>query len=142
MNSFVSLFPSKELVSNSKVIKYNYVYKTFDGNNSNSDFDLYLEIELPHDQYLLEKERIESIDFNDLDFIDFKIVHDGYFENSSLELIHGDSGQVYMSAEEYHRYYYRIIVFFDDDNRIIYNYTDGYILPYFIESNRDDLNFS
>lgn len=142
ITGFLTLFPSKELVSNSKVIKYNYVYKTFDGNNTNSDIDLYLEIKLPHDQYLLEKERIESIDFNDLDFKDFKIVHDGYFENSSLELLNDYSRQVYMSAEEYHHYYYRFIAFFDDDNRIIYNYTDGYILPYFIESNRDDLNFS
>ncbi len=141
IDGFLKLFPSKELVSNSKIVKYNYVYKTFDGNITNSDIDLYLEIQLPHDKYILEKERIKSIDFNDYNFQNSKIIYNAYFRNSSLELIDGSTNGVFVSPEEYHNYYYRFIAFFDDDNRIIFNYSDGYILPFFIDYNRDKLYF-
>lgn len=141
INGFLKLFPSKELVSNSKVIKYNYVYRTFDGDITNSDIDLYLEIELLPEEYILEKEKIKSIYFNDYNFQDSKIVHNAYFEDSSLELIDGSTNGVYVSPEEYHNYYYRFIAFFDDENRIIYNYSDGLILPFFIDYNRDNLYF-
>ena len=126
----MSFFP-KNISKNAQDVKYSYRYWTVDENNWNSDFDVYLELTLPVDEYILEKERIKEITY-------FEQRNNTIYLNSSEEYIkyYGFDGVIYDEHEELNYYF---VSFFDDEYKIIYNFTFGFFKPYFITINEENM---
>lgn len=127
----ISIFP-KIIPKNAQNVKYSYRYRTIDGNYWDSDFDLYLEMSLSDDEYLKEKERIKLI-------TNYEKIENGYYLNSSEEYIklYKKNGTLY-ELKKVNNYYF--VSFFDDENKIIYNFSFGYIKPYFISINEKNIH--
>lgn len=123
------IFP-KHISKNAKNIRYNYFYMDI-GSMWDNDYDLYLEIELPEEEYKQEKERIKVID-------DFEKIDNGYYSNSSEEYIN-DYHEYGLDVDSHDGRKYYFVSFFDSENKIIYNLSFGFMKPYFIKINENNI---
>lgn len=129
----LSLFPLK-IPKSSKNIIFNYVNRTFDNNYSNSDMDLYLELELSEEDYIREKERVKKLQ-------DFDLERNNFYSNSDVEYVRKNVyHKIYMDFNEHTDY--NFVAFFDETHTVIYNYTHGFIKPYFFDINEDIIECS
>lgn len=129
----LSLFPSK-IPKSSKNIVFNYIYKTYDNTFWNSDMDLYLELELSEEDYIREKEKVKKLQKFDLE-------RNNFYNNSDIEYVEKNlSRKIDMDFNNHS--FYNFIAFFDETHTVIYNYTQGYIKPYFVDVNEDRIECS